>query len=332
MELDWSVRIVGLGHSVPPRMVANVEIARRFECTPEWIGELTGVESRHHCEPQTGPGAIAIGAQAAREAIEDAGLARDEVDLIVNASGTQVQAIPDGASLLQRELGLGASGVPCVSIHTTCLSFLNALQFAGALLHAGVHRRVLIVSSEAASAGLDPQDVETSALMGDAAAAAVVQAVPPGDRSRIHALHFETYGEGSELTVVRGGGTRNPPLAPHTRPGDHYFQMDKRSLLKLMLQRLPPFLERVWPGHDLRALDHVVPHQASPATFSLLERVGFAPQRVHESLSVLGNCVAASIPATLYRAVRAGAVKRGDRVLLLGSGAGVSFGAAVLTY
>ena len=332
MEVDWPVRIAGLGHSVPPRVVSNAEIGRRFERTPEWLAELTGVEERRRCDPVSGPSAIAIGVQAAREALANAGITHEDVDLIVNASGTQEQAIPDGAALVQRELGLGASGIPCVSIHSTCLSFLSALEVAGALLQTGVHQRVLVVSSEAASSGLDPHDIETSALIGDAAAAAVLERSSESGGSRIHAFHFETYGEGAHLTTVLGGGTRRPPLAAHTRPDDNYFRMDKHGLLKIVLKRLPPFLTRVWPGHDVRTVDHIVPHQASPAAFAVLERLGFASDRIHKSLDVLGNCVGASIPATLYRAVRCGRIVRGERVLLLGSGAGVSFGAVVLTY
>jgi 3-oxoacyl-[acyl-carrier-protein] synthase-3 len=331
VRVDWPLRIAGLGHAVPSRVVSNAELALRFDRSPEAIHEMTGVIERRRCDLAAGESAIALGVAAARQAIERAGIEPRDVDLVLNASGTQEQAIPDGAALLQRDLGLGDSGVASMSVHTTCLSFLSAIEVAGALMQAGLHRRVLVISAEAASEGLDPNDVETNALIGDAGAAAVLE-LAPTERSRLHAVHFETYGESADLTTVRGGGTRRAPLARHTKPDDNFFRMEGLGLLKVALRRLPPFLERVWPGHDLRDVDHVVPHQASRAAFSVLERLGFAPERLHRSIAELGNCVAASIPSTLFRAVERGAIARGDRVLLLGSGAGVSFGAAVLTY
>lgn len=332
MRVEWGVRIAGVGHAVPERVITNAELALRFGRSPEAMLEMTGVRERRRCDPEAGESAIALGVKAAREALADAGVDARDVDLVLNASGTQEQAIPDGAALMQRGLGIGDSGIPCMSVHTTCLSFVSGIQLAGALLHAGVHRRVLVVSAEAASQGVDPADPETNALIGDAAAAAVLEVAPGESASRVHAVHFETYGESADLTTVLGGGTRRFPLAAHTQASDHYFRMEGLGLLKVALRRLPPFLDRVWPGIDLRTIDHVVPHQASRAAFSVLGRLGFDPARIHGSLDAIGNCVAASIPSTLYRAVRSGAIARGERVLLLGSGAGVSFGAAVLTY
>lgn len=332
MRVEWPVRIAGLGHALPPKAISHEELATWLGVSPFDTLRASGVSTRYHVDYHR-PGATELGALAAREAIAEA--THDDAtlpELVINASGTQARSIPDGSALLMRALGERvaphASGL---SVHTTCLSFLSGLQVAGSLIAAGTHRRILVVSTEAASVGLDPRDLETAALIGDAAAAAVLERAAEGSASGIEAVHFETFPEGTELTRVRGGGTDFHPLAAHTRDDDNYFRMDGRALLKLVMRRLPGFLDAVYDG-DVRDVDHIVPHQASPATFAVLSRLGFPMERVHRSLEELGNTVAASIPSTLYRAVRAGTIGRGDRVLLLGSGAGVTLGAIVLRF
>ncbi|MEM9192036.1 MAG: 3-oxoacyl-[acyl-carrier-protein] synthase III C-terminal domain-containing protein [Myxococcota bacterium] len=331
MKVDWPIRIVAVASAFPPRVVSNATLLETLGADAASTLDRSGVAERHWVDA-TAPDPIGLGARAASRALDQAGVAPNDVDLIVNASGTQAQAIPDGAPLLQARLGLGNSGTATMSVHTTCLSFLTALKTAGSLIHAGVYRTALIVSAEAGSVALNPEDPESYGLIGDGAAAAVLTRSRHDEPSRIEALRFETYGAGAELVTVRGGGTLRHPNAAATRPEDHLFAMNKPALLKTSLKRLPGFIERIFSGESIHDIPHVVPHQASAATFQVLERLGLAPTQIHRTLAEQGNCIAASIPLALGHAIDNGRIRRGDRVLLIGSAAGFSLGALVLTY
>jgi 3-oxoacyl-[acyl-carrier-protein] synthase III len=275
-----------------------------------------------------------MGAHAAREALDDAGLAARDIDLILNASGTPEQALPDTAPFIHKELGLGPSGIPAMSVGAACLSFLAAFDVAASLLATERYRQVLIVSTEVSSVGLDPSDRETGPLFGDGAAAIVVARPEKGDPACLHAARFETYSEGAALTGIPGCGTRRPPGHPDTNLSDSLFRMNGPALLRVAVRHGRPFLKRF--AHDLAGLSFcdalLIPHQPSRAGMGLYEPLGFPPGRTVVTLTELGNCVAASMPLSLYEAVRSGRLARGQRAMLLGTGAGVSFGAGLLTY
>lgn len=275
-----------------------------------------------------------MGAQAAREAVADAGLALSDLDLIINASGTPEQAIPDGGPLVQRQLGLGQSGLASLSVHATCLSFLVALDLSANLLATGRYHNILIVSSEICSPGINFKEPESAALIGDAAAAAVVTRTPSGEAAGVEAARLETYGDGADLTAIRGAGSRHHPNHPDTRPEDNLFHMDGPKVLRMALGVSAPFLEKLRPGLStgLGDIQLVVPHQPSLAGLRAMQIFGWPADRIVMTLDRLGNCVAASLPATLYEAVRGGRLERGERVLLVGTGAGLSIGGVILVY
>jgi 3-oxoacyl-[acyl-carrier-protein] synthase-3 len=254
--------------------------------------------------------------------------------LIINASGSTEQAIPDGGPLVQRQLGLGESGIACMSIHATCLSFLVALDTAASLIATGRYARVLITSSEIASRALNFEHLESSTLFGDGAAAVVAVRTPDGEASCIHAARLETYGEGAYLTQVAGGGTRKHPNHPDTRPEDNLFFMDGPAVFKLAVRYAPAFLESLRPGLStgLGSIKLAIPHQASRLALEAHRFFGFKRHQIARTIDHYGNVIAASIPLTLYESVREGKVVRGDEIILLGTGAGLSIGGMILTY
>ncbi|MBN1337256.1 MAG: ketoacyl-ACP synthase III [Deltaproteobacteria bacterium] len=332
MPAPLPLQFVGVGCHLPARVVTNEEVAARCGVSASWIEKNQGVRERRWVDGET---ASEMGASAAREALRDADMDPADLDLILNCSGTQEQAIPDGAALVQRALGLGDSGIACMSLHVTCLSFVAGVDVAASLLATGRYQRILLVSSDISSCALDWSRAETCSLFGDLAAAAVVIRTPEGEPSCVHAARFETYGDGADFTTIPGGGTRRHPNATHTRFEDNLFHMDGRRVFRMVLKKAPAFLEALQPGlsrglGDIRLL---VPHQASRlALHAHATRYGFDETRTAATLDRLGNCVAASIPATLYEAVRAGRIARGDKILLLGTGAGLSMGGVILTW
>jgi len=317
-------KIVSTGHYVPPRVETAAELAQRVGRTEEWILTHTGVARRHISdEPMEVMAAI-----AAREALDDG----PQPDLLINASTTPRQLIPDSAAFILRELRM--EGTACHTVHATCLSFLVAVHAAACYVASGAYRRVLVVSSEIGSIARDFSEPESAVLLGDAAAAAVVEPTPDGEDSALLAFEVATWPRGAELTEFRGGGIRRHPNDPTTEPADNLFHMDGPAVYKIARNRAAVVLRRVFKkaGFGPEAVTLIVPHQASGPALEAIPSYGFAPERVVNIIAEHGNCIAASIPLALALAQQEKRIQRGDLVMLAGTGAGLSVGAALLRW
>ena len=327
-----AVKIAGLGAYLPERIVTSAELEAELGLAPGWVARATGVLERRRATHETAAGMAAI---AGRRALASAGMDPGELDLIIAASSAPQQAIPCTAALVQRELGAPDGMSACFDVNATCLSFLAALQSAAHLVAAGSYRAALVVSSEIVGRSLNPQEPESAVLFGDAAAAAVVVRTPEGEPSRVVWEQFATFSSGADLTTIRGGGTLHHPNDPATTPELNMFQMNGTAIYKQAARRAGPFLERFLAraSWEREQIDWVVPHQASGHAVAILnERFGFRAEQVVSNLAVRGNCVAASIPLALTEAVTVGRITRGQRVLLIGTGAGLTIGAVGLIF
>jgi 3-oxoacyl-[acyl-carrier-protein] synthase-3 len=331
MEVNIPLKIIGLGRYLPSRIVQSAELELLCALPEGWVEHRNGVRQRRWVGTET---ASFMAAEAAREALDEARLEPGDLNLIINASGTAEQAIPDMGALLQRQLGLGNSGIPSMTVHNTCLSFLAAMDVASNYLSSGRYTNILIASSDISSCGINLKEPESATLVGDAAAAVVVTRSGENDRSSIHHANFRTYGDGAYLTTIMGGGSALHPSKPGHNPDDDLFHMDGSAVLRMVRRIDEAFLEELYPGlsKSLLDIDVVVPHQASRVGLHMLRRFGWPEAKVMQTLDWLGNCVAASIPATLYQAVKDGSLKRGEKLLLVGTGAGLSIGGLVMTY
>jgi len=331
MQVDLPLKIIGLGRYLPSRIVHSAELETTFGLPQGWIEQRNGVRERRWVTTET---ASFMAAEAAREALHHAELRPDELDLIINASGTAEQAIPDTGALIQRQLGLGSTGIPAMTVNNTCLSFITALDVAAMYLSTGRYNNILIASADISSCGINPQEPESATLVGDAAAAVVVTRAGEKKSSMVHHSHFRTYGDGAYLTTIMGGGSARHPAKADHNPVDDLFHMDGLAVLRMVRSVDEVFLEELYPGlsTSLLDIDLVVPHQASKVALQMLQRYGWPECRIQKTIEWLGNCVAASIPATLYQAVHDGALQRGNKFLLVGTGAGLSLGGLVMTY
>jgi 3-oxoacyl-[acyl-carrier-protein] synthase-3 len=326
------VKIAGLGWCLPQQRVTSSELLRAWSLPEDYVEHAAGVYERRYAVHETTAG---MAAAAARMALEDAALDAAEIDAIVGASTVPQQAIPCTATFVQRELGAPDGASACFDVNATCLSFLVALQNAAHLVAAGVYRRALIFSSELGSRFLNPRQPQSAILFGDAAAAAVLTRADDGEASAIHHTRFATYSSGADYTQVVGGGTRHSPNDPQTTAEMNLFDMNGRAVFRQAARLLPPFLDcfleqAAWQREHIGC---VVPHQASRHGLDLLtSHLGFRKEQVFSNLPQRGNCIAASIPLALGEAVAAGRIQRGDDVLLLGTGAGLTIGAVALTY
>jgi 3-oxoacyl-[acyl-carrier-protein] synthase III len=318
------VQITGTGLYAPPKVETAEDLAPRVGKSAEWIVGTTGVERRHIAEEPV----ERMAAKAAQLALGSG----PPPDLILNASTTPRQLIPDTSTFVAAELGL--EGVASHTIHGTCLSFLVALHTASVFVAAGAYRRVLIVSSEIGSAARDFSEPESAVLLGDGAAAVVLEPTPAGGGSRMLGYVAATFPRFANLAEYRGHGARRPANSPETRPDDNLFHMNGTRLFRAAMIHIPGVIERLFEqtGLGVADIDLVVPHQPSKPGLESLARWGFGPERVVNIVGAYGNCIAASIPMALATAHHDGRLTRGKRVLLIGTGAGLSIGAAILSW
>jgi 3-oxoacyl-[acyl-carrier-protein] synthase-3 len=327
------VILLGTGHALPAEAVSSAQLDRQLNHRAGTVERIGGVRQRYFAtRDETAAG---LAAMAARRALEAAGLSLDDIDCLVAASGTMDQGMPSNAALIHRELGLSGRAIPAFDINASCLGFLAALDTLAWPVAAGRYRRVLVVAADIASCGLDWSRLESSAIFGDGAAAAVIGASADG-RSRLLAAELTTLSEGVDLCRIPGGGTRYHPTRI-SQPFEDLakFRMDGKGVFKLAAAHLPAFVERLLARAGLARgqLDWIVPHQASHLALAhLARRLGFARDRVVDIFAEHGNQVAASLPTALDIAIRDGRIRRGQRLLLLGTGAGLSLGGAVLEY
>jgi 3-oxoacyl-[acyl-carrier-protein] synthase-3 len=327
------LRILGTGEHVPSRRVESAEFDKRWGKPEGWTRKHVGIDYRHYAGP--GETASLMGAQAATAALARAGLRAQDLDCVVSACSVMEQAIPSTGVLVQRRLGLESSRVPAFDVNATCLSFVTALDLVASAIAIGRYRRVLIVSSEVASAGLNQEDPDTAPLFGDGAAAVVVAAAAPGEDSALLGAHMETFSEGAELCQVRAGGTRLRLADLDAFRDGSRFEMQGKPTYRLAAKVLPGYFERLFARAGIEASDltRLVPHQASVKALKNLEDLlHLPPGAIVRVLATRGNQMAASIPIALHHAITTGQIVRGDLVALVGSSAGLSLGGAVLRY
>lgn len=324
------MRICGSGIYAPRNRRPSCALDAIYRQPDGWTEERFGISERGVAASDETSSVMA--AHACRAALEEAGWG-DDFDVIVGGCGVMEQPIPGTSVLVQFELGLQKSGIPCFDVNMTCLSFLNALDVVSMGFATARWRRALVFSSDIASAGLDLRNPEMSAIFGDGAAAVCVEA---GDSAgpAILSARFSTLSSGKDHAHLRAGGTR-------IRIEDGFealqdgarFHMDPFAIFKAAGRHLPKMIDEAVSaaGLDLGSIDHVICHQASqPALEYVRHILGERPERVVDIFATTGNQIAASLPTALCTARSEGRFAPGSNALLVGTSAGISMGAMVL--
>ena len=319
-----NIKITGTGIYLPPYIETSKETAKLINKSEEWIISKTGVTERRKSKIDVDK----MGAIAAKQALEGKG----NPDLIINASGVPKQTIPDTSVFFQKELGL--NNIPCFSIHGTCLSFLIALNNASALIKSKTYNKILIISADRGTIGRNPKEPESAALLGDGAAAILVES-GKNNYNNFHYWKMSTWSEEANLTEVRGGGTSKHPQDPNTNPEDNLFSMDGPSIYKTARKKAYKMVLETFKNVDFDKtnVSWVIPHQASEkAVTAYHEYGGFDADKVVNIVNTTGNCVAASMPMAFVTAVQDGRIKQGDLIYFIGTGAGLSMACALVSY
>ncbi len=309
-------------------MVSAAEIDARTGMEPGWTLKHTGVAFRHFVEKET---AAQLGSAALEMALAGH---PGPVDLLLSAGGTPQQIIPCTAALISQEMGW--SGVPCMDINATCLGFVAAMDVAAQFLATGRYGRIAIVCADIASKGLNWRQPEAAGLMGDGAAAVIVERTPAHETSAVLAARFETWPEGADLTAIRGGGSAQPAhlYREETNDADYRFHMDGPGIFRLAAVKIKPFVQALLGSESWQDIDLVVPHQGSITAMHLLrKRIGLPTEKLMETAQQLtGNTIAATMPIALHEAIVSKRLVRGQKALFLGTSAGFSLGGLLLRY
>jgi len=326
------IKIISTGKYLPKKIVSGIEIDRILGLSEGRSAQMSGVESRHYVEDES---ASEMGAYALMAALEKSELNYDDIDAILCASGTAEQALPCTAALIQRQMKRPDRSIPCFDINSTCLSFVTAMDVASSLLETSRYKTIAIVSTEIASVGLNPNEHEAYSLFGDGAAAVVVSRGSETDRSRVIHASMKTFSEGSDFCKIRGGGTRFHPSKYDGKSEIFQFSMEGRKIFKMVLENMEEFFNQSLSDANIKLeeIKFVIPHQASASGMELVRRKLKIPlEKYVDILKDHGNMIAASIPLGLHYLVASGKIARGEKIMLLGTSAGVSLGTLILEY
>ncbi len=319
-----NAQIIAIDHAVPRLAQTAEELSPLIGRSADWIRDQAGVNRRFCSDVNDDPAKLV--ASVAKPMIERWGAP----DLVLHAASMPRQMIPDTSVFVMRELGL--AGVPGFAVNAACLSVLVAMKTATSLIADGSYQRVLICTSEFGTHGRDFNQPDSAALIGDGAAAMMLEATdePLGIRH----YSMETWPEMADLAEFRGGGFMRRPSHPDTTSEDYQFHMDGKQLLRFISPKLARFVRRFLGECQLKMsdIDLLVPHQTSAAGMKLLERIGFPREKTVDILSRYGNCVAASIPMALSIAQQEGRIQKGRNILVLGTASGLSIGAALVRW
>jgi len=313
--------VAGVGSALPKRRVSNAELAETVDTSDQWIVERTGIRSRYIAGE--GETTASLATDAARKALEHAGIDASEVGLIVLATATPDQTFPSSATKVQAALGIN----DCVAfdVHAVCTGFLYALTVADSMIRSGTATTALVIGAETFSRILDWEDRATCVLFGDGAGALVLRA-EDGDRG-ILATKLHADGRHNDLLFVDGGPSSTGTVGK--------LRMKGREVFRHAVVNLADVLNEVLAEAGLSSadVDWVVPHQANARILdATAKKLGLSPDKVVVTVDQHANTSAASVPLALDTAVKDGRIKRGDLLVLEAMGGGFTWGAAALRY
>lgn len=320
-------RILATGAALPERVVSNREVGARCGVDETWIERRTGIRSRRWASPTEA--SSDLGTRAARAALEESGVAPSEVDLVICATCSPDHLFPSTAALVGH--AVGARGAGALDVQAGCAGFVYALVVAAQSVATGIARRALVVGADVMSRLVDPTDRAVAPLFGDGAGAAVI--APSDGRAGIESAFLGADGSGANLLRLPAGGSRKPSTAETLERGEHVVHMTGQALFRRAVRATVTASRTVLDraGVSLADVDVVVPHQSSRRLLEATRReLGLPPEKLVTNVENLGNTSCASVALALHEALDDGRARAGGRALLLGYGAGLSWGACLL--
>ena len=309
---------------MPPRVMTNEDWAGLVETSDEWITTKTGIKERRIAGPETCTSDLAV--LACQQAIEEAGLSPDEIDMLILATSSPDVPLSSTAGITQHKLGCTKSAA--FDINAVCAGWVHALDIGSRYAGTPGYDNVLVVGAEVYSRILNWEDRGTCVLFGDGAGAAVLSEVDEG--MGVLGSWMMSDGSGSGVIEIPAGGVRTPIPSSGFAEGDQYFQMDGRAVWRFAIEAFPQavrgVLDRI--GRDLSEVDLIIPHQANLRIVEAgMENLGLPMEKTFTNLDRYGNTAGASVPIALREAVDRGVLSKGDLVVTAAFGGGLAWGA-----
>lgn len=324
------VRIMGTGYYLPKKVVTNDDLSKCVDTSDEWIRTRTGIAQRHIAAENEACSDLAL--QAAKQALTNASIAPEAIDLLIVATVTPDMPFPSTAAILQAKLGLRT--VMAFDVNAACSGFIYALDVARHFLANGVYRHALVVGSEKLSAIVNWKDRNTCVLFGDGAGACVLGQSDTNTHRVVDGV-LGADGSNPALLCVPAGGSLQPATATTVADNLHFVSMNGREVFKVAVRRMVEAVRGVLERQKLTMADikWIVPHQANLRIVqALADELGFPIDRMICNIDQTGNTSAASIPVAFAQAEAAGRFNPGERILLVAFGGGLTWGASLIQY
>jgi 3-oxoacyl-[acyl-carrier-protein] synthase III len=324
-------KIAGTGSYLPERRLTNSDLEKLVETNDQWIRERTGIVARRICAK--GQVTTDLALEAANQALAAASLSPADLDMIIFATVSGDQIMPNSACVLQRKLG--CRDIMALDISAACSGFVYALSIGDQFIKTGHYRHILLIGAEVLHPYVNYKDRETCILFGDGAGAAVLSRAEDGDESHVLSTHIHADGQISDLFVLPAGGSALPFSQEVLDNELQYVKMKGREIFKHAVRTMAQSCEEALKANDMDPgkISWVIPHQANVRIIeAVAKHFGIGMDRVIVEIEEMGNTSAATVPVALDRAVRDGRIQRGQFVLLTAFGAGITSGSALLRF
>ena len=328
-----TAKIIGTGSYVPESVLTNQDLEKMVDTNDEWIVSRTGMKERRIARADEFTSDM--GLEAAKKALEASKIPAESLDLILFATLTPDYVFPSTACLIQTQLG--ATKAAAVDVQAACTGYLYVLGMAKAFIESGIYKNILIVAAEKLSSIVNYKDRNTCVLFGDGASAAVVSSEgPDGVRGlAIREVSLGSDGELAKLLILPAGGSRQPATRETVDCGLHYLQMEGKEVFKHAVRRMESASKEVIDRAGIKEseISWLIPHQANMRIIeALAKRFEVPMEKVFITIHKYGNTSASSIGIALDEMLRQNNAKKGDNILLTAFGAGLTWGASVLTH
>ncbi len=324
-----AVGILGMGYYVPEKIITNYDLEKIVDTSDQWITERTGIKQRHVAAENEATSDMSL--IASEKALKDAGMSAEDIDLIILATTSPDHAFPSTACILQDRLG--AKNAAAFDLSAGCSGFVYSLAVSSQLIKSGLYKNILIIGAETLSSIMNWHDRNTCVVFGDGAGAAVVGITEPG--YGVLGIDMGADGSGGKYLYQPAGGSRCPASSETVAANDHTIHMNGQEVFKFAIKIMGKTTEKVLANANMKPedIDMLIPHQANLRIItSAAKRLNLPMEKVWVNLDKYANTSAASIPIALCEAQAAGAIKKGDNILLAGFGAGLTWASVILKW